>query len=47
MNHPYGACDGCHGHSSGPTAGFHGSRFECSGDTGCDADHPENCPASF
>jgi hypothetical protein len=47
MNHPYASCNACHGHMTGPTAGFHGSRFECSGDEGCSSVHPENCPPSF
>jgi hypothetical protein len=47
MNHPYGSCNGCHGHSVGPTAGFHGSTFECAVDEGCSAANPELCPPSF
>jgi hypothetical protein len=33
----------CHG----TFEGFHGSRFECASDPGCDSLHPENCPHSF
>jgi len=47
MNHPYGACNGCHGHMADPTGGFHGSTFECSSDPGCSGQYPENCPPSF
>ena len=48
MNHPYGSCNVCHGHSVGPMAGFHGSRFECSSGVGdCVAGQPDTCPPSF
>ena len=47
MNHPYGSCNVCHGHSVGPMAGFHGSRFECAADEGCSHGNPELCPPSF
>ncbi len=48
MNHPDGACNGCHGHFVGPTAGFHGSVFECSYGVGdCVPGQPDTCPRSF
>ncbi|MDY6950142.1 MAG: cytochrome c3 family protein [Thermodesulfobacteriota bacterium] len=47
LQHPYGSCNGCHGKSGGPAAGFHGSTFECASDPGCDGSNPENCPPSF
>jgi hypothetical protein len=48
MSHPYGACNACHGHMVGPTAGFHGSTFECSqGTPNCAYGQPDTCPHSF